>query len=47
MILGISGLYGAGKGEAVQYLEARSFYPYSLSDVIREELSSRGLEPTR
>jgi len=47
MILGISGLYGAGKGEAVQYLEARSFYPYSLSDVIREELSRRGLEPTR
>ncbi len=47
MILGISGLYGAGKGEAVQYLEARSFYPYSLSDVIREELGRRGLEPTR
>ncbi len=47
MILGISGLYGAGKGEAVQYLKARSFYPHSLSDVIREELSRRGLEPTR
>jgi dCMP deaminase len=47
MILGISGLYGAGKGEAVQYLEARSFYAYSLSDVIREELSRRGLEPIR
>ncbi len=47
MILGISGLYGAGKGEAVKYLEARSFYPHSLSDVIREELRRRGLEPTR
>jgi dCMP deaminase len=28
-------------------LKARSFYAYSLSDVIREELSRRGLEPTR
>jgi dCMP deaminase len=47
MIIGIAGLYGAGKGEAVQFLEARSFYPHSLSDVIREELARRGLEPTR
>jgi dephospho-CoA kinase len=47
MIVGISGLNGAGKGEAVGYLKARSFYAHSLSDVIRDELSERGLEPTR
>ena len=47
MILGISGLYGAGKGEAVQYLQARSFYAQSLSDVIRDELQTRGVEPIR
>ncbi len=47
MIIGISGLYGAGKGEAVAFLEARSFYALSLSDVIRAELATRGLEETR
>lgn len=47
MILGVSGLNGAGKGEVVKYLEARSFYPLSLSDVIREELAEEGIEPTR
>jgi dCMP deaminase len=47
MILGVSGLNGAGKGEVVAYLEARSFYPLSLSDVIRDELRERGLEETR
>jgi dCMP deaminase len=47
MILGVSGLNGAGKSEVVRYLEQRSFYPLSLSDVIREELRSQGLEETR
>ncbi len=47
MILGISGLYGAGKGEVIRFLEARSFYAFSLSDVIREELAARGLEEAR
>jgi dCMP deaminase len=47
MILGVSGLNGAGKGEVVRFLEARSFYPLSLSDVIRDELRARGLEETR
>lgn len=47
MIVGISGLYGAGKGEAVAFLEARSFYALSLSDVIRAELATRSLEETR
>jgi dCMP deaminase len=47
MILGISGFNGAGKGEIVRFLEARSFYPLSLSDVIRDELRAKGLEETR
>ena len=47
MILGISGLYGAGKGEVVDFLEARSFHPLSLSDVIRNELAKQGVEETR
>ena len=47
MILGVSGLNGSGKGEVVRFLEARSFYSLSLSDVIRDELRSRGLEETR
>jgi dCMP deaminase len=47
MILGVSGLNGAGKGEVVRFLEARSFYALSLSDVIREELRAKGLEETR
>lgn len=47
MILGLSGRNGAGKGEVLAYLEARSFYPLSLSDVIRDELAEQGLEETR
>ncbi len=42
MILGIAGLYASGKGEAVDYLVARSFAAFSLSDVIREELARSG-----
>jgi dCMP deaminase len=47
LILGIAGLNGAGKGEVVRYLAARSFEAHSLSDVIREELAVRGLSETR
>jgi len=47
MILGVSGRNGSGKGEVVRFLEARSFYPLSLSDVIREELRAKGQEPSR
>lgn len=47
MILGASGLYASGKGEVMAFLEERSFRAYSLSDVIREELASRGQEETR
>jgi dCMP deaminase len=47
MILGVSGLNGSGKGEVIRFLAARSFYPLSLSDVIREELRRQGLAETR
>jgi dCMP deaminase len=47
MILGIAGLYASGKGEAVDFLVARSFVALSLSDVIREELARRGEAETR
>jgi dCMP deaminase len=43
----VSGTNGAGKGEVVSYLEARSFYPLSLSDVIRQDLATRGEAETR
>ncbi len=47
MILGVSGPYAAGKGEAVEFLRARSFVAHSLSDVIRDELKLRGEPETR
>ena len=47
MIVGLSGRYGAGKGEVVEYLGARSFYALSLSDVIRDELRAGGVAETR
>jgi dCMP deaminase len=47
MIIGIAGRNGAGKGEFVKYLAARSFSVLSLSDAIRQELVSRGLSETR
>ncbi len=47
MILGVSGLNGSGKGEVVRFLEERSFYALSLSDVIRAALREKGLDETR
>jgi len=47
MIIGLSGRNGAGKGEVLAFLESRSFYPYSLSDVIRDDLRRQGVEETR
>ena len=47
MIIGVAGRNGAGKGELVDFLGARSFAVVSLSDAIRRELASRGLEETR
>ncbi len=47
MIIGVAGRNGAGKGEFVEFLKARSFTVYSLSDAIRQELAKRGLDETR
>ncbi|HEY4490377.1 MAG TPA: deaminase, partial [Acidobacteriota bacterium] len=47
MIIGLTGKNGAGKGEVATFLKDKSFYYYSLSDVIREELESRGVPVTR
>ncbi len=46
-IIGLTGKNATGKGEAAQFI-ARSGYLYrSLSDILREEASSRKLDPSR
>jgi dephospho-CoA kinase len=47
MIIGLSGRNGAGKGEVLAFLQSRSFYAHSLSDVIRDELRRQGQTETR
>ena len=47
MIIGLSGRNGAGKGEVLAFLQSRSFYAHSLSDVIRDELRRQGQSETR
>jgi dCMP deaminase len=47
MLIGLTGRNAAGKGEVARYLQRKSFYYYSLSDVIRDEIRNRGDEPTR
>ncbi len=47
MIIGLTGKNAAGKGEIANHLKAKGFVYYSLSDVIREEATKRGLEHTR
>lgn len=47
MILGLIGRNGAGKGEVANFLQTLGFEYYSLSDLIREELTRRDLEITR
>jgi len=47
MLIGLTGRNAAGKGEVARYLEKKSFYYYSLSDVIRDDIRSRGQQPTR
>jgi dCMP deaminase len=47
MLIGLTGRNAAGKGEVARYLQRKSFYYYSLSDVIRDEIRKRGEETTR
>ncbi len=47
IIIGLVGPIAAGKSTTVTYLKTRRFSSYSLSDRIREEILSRGLDVTR
>src|SRR5215510_4627705 len=46
MVIGLTGRNAAGKGEVAKYLQTKSFYYYSLSDAIREELRARKMKVT-
>jgi dCMP deaminase len=47
MIIGLTGENCAGKSTVAEYLKKKSFYYYSLSDVIREEVKADGNPLTR
>jgi dephospho-CoA kinase len=47
MIFGVTGFNAAGKGEFCAYLAAKGFIVYSLSDIIREELTKEGKDIAR
>lgn len=47
MIIGLTGPYCAGKGEAAAYLIKKGFEFFSCSDEIRAVLKEKGVEPTR
>jgi len=47
MIIGLTGENCSGKSTVAEYLMKKSFYYYSLSDVIREELKAEGKAVTR
>ena len=47
MLIGLTGRNAAGKGEVAKYLQTKSFYYYSLSDAIRDEVRARKLQVSR
>lgn len=48
MIIGLTGSFGAGKGEVVRYLvDQKGFRYYSARDFIRKEVETRGLPVDR
>jgi len=47
MIVGLTGPNAAGKGEVANVLRARGYAYHSLSDVVRDEATVRGLDHTR
>lgn len=47
MIVGLTGPNAAGKGEVARVLRERGFAYHSLSDVVREEATARGLDHSR
>lgn len=46
-VIGLTGPNAAGKGEAAACLRRRGFAYHSLSDIVREEASARGLSHAR
>jgi dCMP deaminase len=46
MIIGVTGFFCSGKDTFANFLQRRSFYHISLSDMIREEIGRRRLEVT-
>ena len=47
MILGLTGKNASGKGEVANYLKAKGFAYFSLSDELREEAREKDIEATR
>ena len=47
MVIGLTGLMGSGKGEAVNILKKLGFRHVTLSSLIREEAGRRGVAETR
>jgi dCMP deaminase len=47
MIIGLTGTNAAGKTTVLNYLISKKIEAFSLSDVIRDELVQRNIEPTR
>lgn len=48
LIIGLTGKNASGKGEIAGYLmKEKGFRYYSLSDVIRDEMSKKGIPPSR
>ena len=47
MLIGLTGRNAGGKGEVAAQLKERGFECHSLSDIIRDEVRSRGIEPGR
>ncbi|MBI2107815.1 AAA family ATPase [Candidatus Woesearchaeota archaeon] len=47
MIIGLTGKNASGKGEAAAYLKKKGFEYHSLSDILREEATKRGIEHAR
>ena len=46
-VVGLTGPNAAGKGEVARFFQARGFAYHSLSDVVRDEATLRGLDHTR
>lgn len=43
IVIGLTGSFGSGCGEAAKYFEKKGFAVYSLTDIIREEINKKGI----